>query len=128
MYTHGTLTMKLPLLFPAVTVLLSGLASAQTPYAIDAPGDSGPQPTSLLVLTGFPDNIRKSASDIAWDLLQYCHGNESGQIPGILPGPPTENKGDYYWWQGGAMWGTLIDYWFLTGDASHNDLIKQGIL
>lgn len=120
--------MKLLLFFPAVTVLFSGLGSAQTPYAIDTPGGSAPKSASLLALTGFSDNIRKSASDIAWDLLQYYHGNESGQVPGVLPGPPTENKGDYYWWQGGAMWGTLIDYWFLTGDASHNDLIKQGIL
>lgn len=29
-------------------------------------------------------------------------------IPGILPGPPTEYKGDYYWWEGGAMMGTYI--------------------
>lgn len=40
-------------------------------------------------------------------MLLY-EGNKTGQIPGILPGPPSENKGDYYWWEGGAMMGTYI--------------------
>ncbi|KAM3505306.1 hypothetical protein MY10362_003009 [Beauveria mimosiformis] len=43
-------------------------------------------------------------------------------------GPPAENKGNYYWWQGGAMMGTYIDYWHLTGDTSYNDVVMQGIL
>ncbi|KAK4240993.1 glycoside hydrolase [Achaetomium macrosporum] len=71
-------------------------------------------------------DIKQTAADIAWDLLQYYHGNETGQTPGILPGPPP--AGDYYWWEGGAMWGTLIDYWKLTGDDSYNDLIMQAML
>lgn len=60
-------------------------------------------------------------------MLQY-KGNQSGEIPGILPGPPTEHKGDYYWWQGGALMGTLIDYWHLTGDESYNAVVTQGML
>lgn len=58
-------------------------------------------------------------------MLQYYHGNESGGTPGILPGPPP--AGDYYWWEGGAMWGTLIDYWAWTGDSSYNDEIIQAM-
>jgi len=73
-----------------------------------------------------PADIKKTAANIAWDLLQYYHGNETGQTPGILPGPPP--AGDYYWWEGGAMWGTLIDYWKLTGDDSYNDVIMQAML
>lgn len=72
------------------------------------------------------DAIRQSASTLAWDMLQYYSGNESGKIPGILPGPPP--AGDYYWWEGGAMWGTLIDYWYLTGDETYNDLVKEAML
>jgi len=60
-------------------------------------------------------------------MLQY-KGNKTGEIPGILPGPPTEHKGDYYWWEGGAMMGTYIDYWFLTGDESYNHVITEGML
>lgn len=60
-------------------------------------------------------------------MLQY-DGNKTGQIPGILPGPPTENKGDYYWWEGGAMMGTYVDYWHLTGDTSYNSVVMEGML
>ncbi|KAM0250921.1 hypothetical protein ACHAQJ_008417 [Trichoderma viride] len=70
-------------------------------------------------------DIKKTASTIAWDLLQYYHGNESGQTPGLLPGPPP--AAPYYWWEAGAMFGTLIDYWYLTNDSTYNDLVIQGI-
>ncbi|KAK4148008.1 glycoside hydrolase [Dichotomopilus funicola] len=71
-------------------------------------------------------DIKKTAADVAWDLLQYYNGNETGMTPGILPGPPP--AGDYYWWEGGAMWGTLIDYWKLTGDDTYNDEVTQAML
>jgi mannan endo-1,6-alpha-mannosidase len=32
-----------------------------------------------------------------------------------------------YWWESGAMWGSLIDYWHYTGDTSYNDVISAGI-
>ncbi|KAI1372591.1 glycoside hydrolase family 76 protein [Hypoxylon crocopeplum] len=66
------------------------------------------------------DSIRNAAKQVAYDLMTYYHGNESGHVPGILPGPPPD--GDYYWWQGGALWGTMIDYWHFTGDETYNDV------
>ncbi|CAI6097604.1 unnamed protein product [Clonostachys chloroleuca] len=95
----------------ALTALAAaGVATAATsPYKIDT-----------------ADNIKQAASTVAWDMLQYYHGNESGNVPGILPGPPP--AGDYYWWEGGAMWGTLLDYWALTGDETYNSLISQALL
>ncbi|KAK5994792.1 Mannan endo-1,6-alpha-mannosidase DCW1 [Cladobotryum mycophilum] len=75
-----------------------------------------------------PDNIRQSASTLAYDMMLFYPGNKSGQVPGILPGPPTENKGDYYWWEGGAMMGTYVDYWHLTGDSSYNKVVMEGLL
>ncbi|KAL7930777.1 glycoside hydrolase family 76 protein [Trichoderma chlorosporum] len=74
------------------------------------------------------DNIRESARGLAYDLMLQYEGNKTGQIPGILPGPPSENKGDYYWWEGGAMMGTYVDYWHLTGDSSYNAVVMEGIL
>lgn len=59
-------------------------------------------------------------------MLQYYKGNASGGTPGVLPGPPP--VGDYYWWESGAMWGTMIDYWHLTGDSSYNELIMSSLL
>jgi mannan endo-1,6-alpha-mannosidase len=79
-----------------------------------------------LTLTRLAADIKQTAATVAWDMMQYYKGNLSGQTPGILPGPPP--AGDYYWWEGGAMWGTLIDYWKLTGDTSYNDVITQAML
>lgn len=52
---------------------------------------------------GNADSIKRAASTLAHGMMNYYHGNESGQIPGLLPQP-------YYWWEAGAMFGSLIDY------------------
>lgn len=31
-------------------------------------------------------------------------------------------------WEGGAMMGALIDYWYYTGDTKWNDITQQGLL
>ena len=58
--------------------------------------------------------------------MLFYPGNKTGGIPGTLPGPPP--AGPYYWWEGGAMMGTYIDYWHWTGDASYNQLVTEGML
>ena len=64
------------------------------------------------------ESIKSAAKLIAANLFTYYHGEEPGQIPGVLPGPPP--AGPYYWWEGGAMWGTMVDYWHYTGDDTYN--------
>jgi mannan endo-1,6-alpha-mannosidase len=70
-------------------------------------------------------SIKTAAKQVADNLLGYYKGNQSGEIPGVLPGPPPQ--GDYYWWESGAMWGALVDYWRLTGDESFNEVTNQGL-
>ena len=41
-------------------------------------------------------SITKAASTIAFDLMSYYTGNNTGDVPGNLPDP-------YYWWEAGAM-------------------------
>ena len=53
--------------------------------------------------------------------MSYYKGNTTGQIPGLLPGP-------YYWWEAGAMFGAMIDYWYYTGDTTYNDVTTQAML
>lgn len=64
-------------------------------------------------------------------MMTYYKGNLSGQIPGQLPGPPPNptitNEG-YFWWETGAMFGSLMDYWYYTGDSTYNDVVTQGML
>lgn len=73
------------------------------------------------------ESIRDAAALVAYDLMAtYYQGNQSGRVPGILPGPPPD--GDYYWWQGGAMWGNLIEYWHYTGDESYVNTTSEALL
>lgn len=47
------------------------------------------------------DSIKKAAGTIAYDLMRYYTGNNTGDTPGNLPDP-------YYWWEAGAMYETLV--------------------
>ncbi|KAJ4403634.1 hypothetical protein N0V82_010623 [Gnomoniopsis sp. IMI 355080] len=62
-----------------------------------------------------------TSDDLTEDMMSFYHGNEPGQTPGLLPLP-------YYWWEGGALMGALIDYWYYTGDTRWNDITQQGLL
>ncbi|EAQ83124.1 hypothetical protein CHGG_10942 [Chaetomium globosum CBS 148.51] len=95
---------------PKATALLGALLLA-------APGASA-QAAKLKVDLDSPSSIRSAAKVVAANLMTYYHGDEPGQTPGILPGPPP--AAPYYWWQAGAMWGTIVDYWFYTGDNQYN--------
>lgn len=72
------------------------------------------------------DSIKAAAAEVVEDLLTFYRGDEPGWVPGILPGPPPD--GDYYWWQGGAMWGALLDYRHSTGDKTYDDMMTTAIL
>lgn len=47
------------------------------------------------------------------------------------PGTPEERVGvlpaPLYWWQGGATWGGLIDYWAYTGDDRYNGDVQRAL-
>lgn len=53
--------------------------------------------------------------------MKYYTGNNTGDVPGNIPSP-------YFWWEAGALFGTMIDYWFLTKDESYTDVISQAML
>jgi mannan endo-1,6-alpha-mannosidase len=71
-------------------------------------------------------SVQSAAALIAHDMMSYYTGNISGpnNVPGLLPMPPS----GYYWWEAGAMFGSMIDYWYYTGDSSYNDVITQALL
>ena len=53
--------------------------------------------------------------------MLFYPGNKTGGIPGLFGDP-------YYWWEGGAAFGALIDYWYYTGDSSYNDVTTEAML
>jgi mannan endo-1,6-alpha-mannosidase len=75
-----------------------------------------------------PENIKKTAKTLAEDMWAFYEPEWEGKEPGILPGPPDSGRGNYYWWQGGALMGTYMDYWHYTGDDSYNDEVTKGML
>lgn len=75
-----------------------------------------------------PSSIKAAASSIAHGMMSWYMGNQTGQVPGYLtPGLVPSSK-PFYWWEGGAMMGVLIDYWYYTGDSSYNDIVTQALL
>jgi mannan endo-1,6-alpha-mannosidase len=34
----------------------------------------------------------------------------------------------YYWWEAGAMFSALVDYWYFTGDDQYNQITSQAML
>ncbi|CAK4030725.1 mannan endo-1,6-alpha-mannosidase [Lecanosticta acicola] len=67
------------------------------------------------------ESVHSAAKTIAYGMVKYYHGNESGGVPGLLGDP-------YYWWECGAMFNSLINYWYYTGDSTYNEIVKQGLL
>jgi mannan endo-1,6-alpha-mannosidase len=61
-------------------------------------------------------------------MVSFYSGNQSGQIPGLLPPADAKNQNGYYWWEAGAMFGALINYWYFTGDTTYNAITTQAIL
>ncbi|KAL2142430.1 hypothetical protein VTI28DRAFT_1139 [Corynascus sepedonium] len=68
------------------------------------------------------------ARSIVEDMMSFYPVNRSGAVPGLLPEP-------YYWWEAGALMGSLIDYWYVqpharyyTGDTRWNDIAEEGLL
>ncbi|KAJ5053800.1 uncharacterized protein L3040_000091 [Drepanopeziza brunnea f. sp. 'multigermtubi'] len=83
---------------------------------------AGSQVANALTLDlSSPDSIKSVASSIAFDMMSYYTGNKTGEIPGNLPWP-------YYWWETGAMFGAMVDYWYYTGDTSYVDVTTQALL
>ncbi|KAJ6439271.1 hypothetical protein O9K51_07156 [Purpureocillium lavendulum] len=107
----------------AAVLSTAGQAAAKGQFSLDSDGEKRILPVWGADLRLSPEF--KAASTLAHDLLQYYHGNETGGIPGLLPGPPP--AGEYYWYQSAVMWAALIEYRHATGDQSYNKVITDGL-
>ncbi|KAI1417035.1 glycoside hydrolase family 76 protein [Hypoxylon sp. FL1857] len=71
------------------------------------------------------DSVRAAAALVAEDLMAFYPGNKPGNIPGIFAEP---SDGDYYWWTGGALWNTMLNYRNHTGETKYDEVISQGLV
>ncbi|KAJ5502624.1 Six-hairpin glycosidase [Penicillium fimorum] len=67
------------------------------------------------------ESIKAAAKTAAAGMLQYYTGDHPGDVPGNIPDP-------YYWWEAGAMFGAMVEYWYYTGDDKWNDITTQALL
>ncbi|KAJ5110051.1 Six-hairpin glycosidase [Penicillium argentinense] len=67
------------------------------------------------------DSIKSAAKEAAKGMLSYYTGYRPGDVPGNIPDP-------YYWWEAGAMFGAMVEYWYYTGDSQWNDWTTQALL
>jgi len=80
---------------------------------------------SIALNPGDQSNVKSTARLLADSCMAFYDGNQPGKIPGLLP---PSAVGDYNWWQAGALWGQMIEYWYYTGDDRYNDIVTKGIL
>ncbi|KAL2172635.1 hypothetical protein VTG60DRAFT_4754 [Thermothelomyces hinnuleus] len=70
---------------------------------------------------GSKESLTAIARSMVEDMMSFYPGNRPGGVPGLLPKP-------YYWWEGGTLMGSLIDYWYYTGDTRWNGVAQDGLL
>ncbi|KAL4912664.1 glycosyl hydrolase family 76-domain-containing protein [Aspergillus aurantiobrunneus] len=66
-------------------------------------------------------SVKKACQAIAKNMLSHYTGYRPGDVPGNLPDP-------YYWWEAGAMFNAMIDYWAFTGDGQWNEITTQALV
>ncbi|KAK9470803.1 glycoside hydrolase [Dipodascopsis tothii] len=71
--------------------------------------------------TSSQDSIKHASWVFAHGLMSYYNGNQTGQTVGMF-------VDGYYWWESGAAWGSMLDYWYYTGDETYNDIITAALL
>lgn len=67
-------------------------------------------------------SIIDGSSVAAAGLQSLYNGNQPGGTLGKFAYPP------YYWWESGAAWGGMIEYWHFTGDASFNNVTWEALI
>ncbi|SCV01153.1 LAME_0G14422g1_1 [Lachancea meyersii CBS 8951] len=67
------------------------------------------------------DSINNATALVATGLLDYYTGLQYGNPIGMFSSP-------YYWWEAGGAWGSILDFWWYTGNTTYNGILKQALL
>lgn len=77
--------------------------------------------TALDINFNIPHSIGTGLSTVATGLMTYYTGNNPGEPVGTFSYP-------YYWWEAGAAWGSMLDYWYYTGDTTYNAELQKSLI
>jgi mannan endo-1,6-alpha-mannosidase len=69
----------------------------------------------------FAESILAASALVARSVQDLYQPNATNGVLGKWPYPP------YFWWESGAAWGAMIEYWHYTGDTTYNSAIYQGL-
>lgn len=67
-------------------------------------------------------SINDATKTIVENIFSIYDGNGSSGIPGLFP------EDEYYWYESGMAFDSLVNYWALTGDDTYNDRISEALL
>lgn len=98
--------MKIPYVAGSIGLTLLYIVSVATAIEIDYTSSS---------------SINNGLALIATGLMNYYNGNDTGETPGMFANP-------YYWWEAGAAWGSMLDYWYYSGNDTYADVLKSSLL
>lgn len=87
------------------------------------PGNRGEMPE---LTDHLADSMASAATAIAYNMMTYYIGNQTGQSPGMFPGSGTPTG--YYWWEGSEAFAALIDYNYYFGNAGYNPTTSDALL
>jgi Glycosyl hydrolase family 76 len=76
----------------------------------------------LMLDSFYLESIRDAAATAAYGLQALYNGNKTGGVLGKWPFPP------YYWWESGAAWGGMVNYWHYTQDNSYVNVTYEAIV
>ncbi|KAF9890600.1 hypothetical protein FE257_005731 [Aspergillus nanangensis] len=74
--------------------------------------------TALTIDINDEQSIKDAASKTAYGSMTWYSGNDTGGIPGAFPEK---------WWEGSALFMSLLLYWHYTGDDTYNPQVSQGM-
>jgi mannan endo-1,6-alpha-mannosidase len=106
-------------------VALSPLAASVTINVDDEGIFVSKELSESSILTYREASILQAASTYAYEMMTYYKNNASDTPKdevGIFPKPP------YYWWESGAVWGGLIDYWAYTNDSTYVNTTREALV
>jgi mannan endo-1,6-alpha-mannosidase len=80
---------------------------------------TAPSALALTVDATDPNSLKQASSTTAANMINFYNNRASKDIPGKLDGT---------WWEGGAMFMALIQYWHWTGDSTYNAAVNEGMI
>lgn len=67
-------------------------------------------------------SISDASKTIVENIFSIYDGKGSSGIPGLFP------ENEYYWYESGMAFDSLVNYWSLTGDDTYNDRVSEALL